>query len=91
MLSRNNTLGGMSRALFRLPYSPPPQAQNCKLLKNPFRQPIKFVVWWAGTITLFVVPARHRLADSIPGLLKRLQIRGQSRRFLYGFLRASDL
>jgi hypothetical protein len=37
----------------------------------------KFGLRCAGTITLFVVPARQatRLAESIPGLLKRLQIR----------------
>ncbi len=38
----------------------------------------KFEGWRAGTITLYLTyrPAKlHRLAESIPGLLKRIQIR----------------
>ncbi len=37
--------------------------------------PSAYVAWLAGSITLFVVPARRQATDSIPGILKRLQIR----------------
>jgi hypothetical protein len=49
-------------------------------------QEIDCQAWWAGTITLFVVPARQVAKaegidslGSIPGLLKRLQIWAQVR------------
>ncbi len=42
------------------------------------------MAWRAGTLTLFVYRhARlHRLAESIPGLLKRLQIRALDTKFV---------
>ncbi len=61
-------------------------AQICKHLRSPGIDsnesiPPAYVVRRAGTITLLVVPARHarlhRLAESNPGVLKRLQIRAQ--------------
>jgi hypothetical protein len=55
------------------------RARICKPLKEPR---IRFPAWRAGATTLFIVqlPVRlHRLAESIPGLLRRLQIRAQSR------------
>jgi hypothetical protein len=53
------------------------RARICKPFKEPSN---RLLAWRAGTTTLFVVyrAARlHRLAESIPGLLKRLQIRAQ--------------
>jgi hypothetical protein len=48
------------------------RARICKPYKEPRN---RFSAWRAGTTTLFFVPAR--LAESIPGLHKRLQIRAQ--------------
>jgi hypothetical protein len=47
-----------------------PRARICKPL-NELRN--RFPAWRAGTTTLFDV---HRLAESIPGFFKRLQMRG---------------
>jgi hypothetical protein len=53
---------------------------------NLFKEPRnRFPAWRPGTTTLFVVPACHatlvgeiKSLESIPGLLKRLQIRAQA-------------
>ncbi len=58
------------------------RARICKPFKEPRN---RFPAWLAATTTLFVVPARQAAqaggidsSESIPGLLKRLQIRAQS-------------
>jgi hypothetical protein len=64
-------------------------AQICKRLRSPEIDskesiPPAYVAWQADTTTLFDVPARQSASacgmdslESIPGLLKRLQIRAQ--------------
>ncbi len=50
--------------------------ENRVRLCKPFKEPRnRFPAWRAGTTNLFALPAR--LAESIPGVLKRLQIRAQ--------------
>ncbi len=58
------------------------RARICERLRRPgidSKEPIPpaYVAWRPGTLTLFVVrPDKlQRLAESIPGLLKHLQIR----------------
>jgi hypothetical protein len=59
----------------------PARALFCRSFKEPRD---RFPAWWAGTTTLFVLPARQAIArgidfsESILGLLKRLQIRAQA-------------
>ncbi len=51
-------------------------ARICKRLRSPGIDANLYVGWLPGQITLFVLPARrakHRLAESIPGLLKSLK------------------
>jgi hypothetical protein len=61
-----------------------PPARLHKLTESiPLNQfPGSLKVWRAGMTSNFIGPARHamlhRLAESIPGLLKRLQIRARN-------------
>jgi hypothetical protein len=82
MCIRQNIRSSRARGFLSVLY----RARICKLFKEPRN---RFPAWRAGTITLFVAPARHATqaggiesSESIPGLLKRLQIRAQ-----YGFCR----
>jgi hypothetical protein len=68
-------------------YPPPVRARICKPFKEPRN---RFSAWRAGTTTLFVVPARQaswaggiESSESIPGLLKHLQIRALDDEFGY--------
>jgi hypothetical protein len=63
----------------------PQQAYRARIFK-PFKEPRnRFLAWRTGMTTLYVVPARQATqaggtdsSESIPGLLKCLQIRAQS-------------
>ncbi len=67
----------------------PNSEARARICKPPFKVPrIRFPAWRPSATTLFIVqrPAKpHRLAESIPVLLRRLQIRALLLKYLLSF------